>query len=144
MSKHCSRFAAIVVAGQLLLLFPPAAVIAEELVAGKTINQSGIPLEIEGIGKASLVAIEIDGRKSDDCMVDLDSVRAQAISGLANRTLDVRRGTDRSIVVTISLKRSTETWADGTVHFTCDGPGEDCKARIIVPEAQDELLQLLR
>ena len=120
------------------------AVSAEELISGQTVNHgTGVAINLEGIDKAMLVQVSIDGRPSDDCMIDLASLRAQFAAGLAKESLQVRRAPAGAVEVTINLKRATTTSNEGKTYFICKGDGDGCKAKVIVPDPTGPLQKLL-
>ncbi len=127
-----------------LQLLSPAVVAADELISGQAVNHgAGVPIMLEGIDKATLVQISIDGRPSDDCMIDVASLRGQFAAGLAKGSLQVQRAPAGAVEVTINLKKSTSSSDDGKTYLTCKGDGDGCKAKVIVPDPTGPLQKLL-
>lgn len=133
----------------LLLAFAATAAckssVAAEVATGKQINADGYGFSLEGVGRLILRRIEIDGTVSDDCRVDVDSLRQIILNGARKKSLELEaRDGDGKTYITISLKRHKTTDTDtGRPTVNCWGEGTGCKAKIEVTPPAEEVLRAM-
>lgn len=120
---------------------------AEEVATGKQINSAaGYAFQLEGVGKLTLRSVEAEGVASNDCQVDVDSVRTIIMAGVKNRSLTLAANSDDGkTYITIHLQRhQTEDMDTGRRTVNCWGEGKGCRAKIEVsPPAADALSELM-
>jgi len=114
----------------------PLAADERTLVEGKTINGSGYSFEIPGIGKAKLSRVTVEGKRSDDCRVVLESVIREVQEGARKGTLERSPlpGSSKGVIITVSLLPVISKDDEGNNVIYCADLGTGCELKVEVPD----------
>jgi len=113
----------------------PSGSFAKDLVAGSKINRDGgYDFSIDGLGNMNLASIKVDGKASDTCLVDLDSVKTLIQEDVRSKSLKYEPSGANGIVVVITLESKV---CDTVV--CCGSRGTGCTAAVVIKDKKKVL-----
>ncbi|MEO3388664.1 hypothetical protein [Mesorhizobium sp. CAU 1741] len=118
-------------------LSAPTSLRAETYLTGAEINERGARFTLAPFGEMRISGISLGGRKSNDCLVQVEGMKRTISGAIKTRTLAYSKGSGRGITITIDMQRVLDQCKHPqTGDFTpcCLGSGEGCRATVEVPD----------